>query len=66
MKLTETQKEALQRVYNDGGIDNEDTLIHKKTINSLYKKELITFFNYENCTMLELTDKGLKELGLLN
>ena len=66
MKLTEIQKDALQRIYNDGGIDYENTLVHKNTINALHKKGLITFFNYENCTMWELTDKGLKELGVLN
>jgi hypothetical protein len=66
MELTETQKDALQRIYNDGGIDDKDTLIHKNTINSLNKKDLINYRNYANCTMWELTDQGLKELGVLH
>ena len=65
MKLTLIQKDSLQRIYNDGGIDNDDRLIHKNTINALFNKDLITFFNYANRTMWEITDKGLKELGIL-
>lgn len=53
-------------MYNDGGIDDTDTWVHKNTINALNKKGLITFFNYANCTMWELTDEGLKELGVLH
>jgi len=66
MKLTTIQKDALQYIYNDGGIDNENTLIHRNTINALHRKGLITFFNYANCTMWELTDKGLDALDPLN
>ena len=53
-------------MYNDGGIDDEDTWYNKNTINALHKKKLITYFNYANCTMWEITDKGLIELGTLH
>ena len=66
MKLTDNQKDALQYIYNDGGIDEENTLIHKHTINSLYRKNLVTYFYYANCTMVQLTDGGLRELELIN
>ncbi len=66
MKLTEIQKYTLQRMYNDGGIDDTDTWVHKNTINALHKKGVITYFDYANCTMWEITDKGLSELGTLH
>ena len=34
MKLTNKQKDALQLIYNEGFLDEKDTLIHKNTINS--------------------------------
>ena len=63
MKLTEIQKDTLQRLYYDDSIDDIDTWVHKNTINALHKKGLVTYFNYANCTVWEITDKGLNELG---
>ena len=66
MKLTINQQDVLHWMYNEGGIDNSDCPFHKNTINSLHKKGLITYFTYANCTMWELTDKGLQCLTRLN
>ena len=62
MKLTNKQKDALQLIYNEGFLDEKDTLIHKNTINSLHGKGLISHFNYRNYTVFQLTDKGIKLL----
>ena len=64
MKLTEKQRDALRQIYNKGWIDEDDTFIHKNTIYSLHRKELIASFNYANCSTWELTDKGLTVLGV--
>jgi hypothetical protein len=63
MQLSTFQKDALQWIFNDGGVDVEDTLIHKNTINALHKKGLIAHFNYDGCKLVQLTDKGVKQLG---
>jgi predicted transcriptional regulator len=62
MKITDKQKDALQSVYNEGYLDETDTLVHKNTIHSLHSKGLIANFNYSNCKMWELTDKGKQQL----
>lgn len=64
-KLTEKQKDALQYIYNDGCIEEGDSNIHKNTLNALYEKGLITYFTYANIAAIELTDKGLSELGAI-
>tara|TARA_R110000850_G_scaffold276536_1_gene418870 strand:- start:46 stop:237 length:192 start_codon:yes stop_codon:yes gene_type:complete len=63
MKITNNQKDALQRIHNEGYLDETDTLVHKNTIHSLYGKGLIANFNYRNFTMWQLTDKGLKKVN---
>ncbi len=61
--LTEKQKDALQWIYNDGFVEEGD--IHKNTLNSLYKKGLIAYFPCAHLTAIQLTDKGLTELGVI-
>jgi hypothetical protein len=62
MKLTNKQKDALQYIYNEGHLDEIDTLVHKNTIHSLHSKGLIANLNYSNCPIWQLTDKGTQQL----
>lgn len=65
MKLTNSEKDALITIHQDGGVDDEECIIHKNTINSLHRKSLITYFVYANCTVWQLTDSGLDKLPKL-
>ena len=65
LKLTLNQLDALQTIFQDAGISDDEPIIHGNTINSLNKKGLITHKNYANGGYWSITDKGMPYLPKL-
>lgn len=58
-ELTFAQNLALSIIYESKGIDADYSSIHGSTINSLYLRGLITYWNHADRTVWELTQEGL-------
>ena len=66
MKLTDKQLSALQEMYNEGGIRSDERIFHTNTLNSLVKHKLAKWVLYSDCSMYEITDKGIETLPRIN
>ena len=65
IKLSEHQKNVLYVTREDKWIDENDSRIHKRTLNSLVDKGLLQYVVYVNRNVYQLTDKGLCEIDNL-
>lgn len=60
--MTDNQLNILYELHNERGIDTSDKSYHGNTFNSLEKKGMIKWVLYANCSMYEITDKGIDKL----
>ena len=64
MKLTPSQKGALQVMSMGTCLQVGDTIVHGRTMYSLYVKGLVRCPRYANGEFWELTDAGLEQVKL--
>lgn len=64
MKLTPSQKGALQVMSMGTCLQVGDNIVDARVMNNLYKKDLVRCPKYANGEFWELTDKGIEQIKI--